>query len=66
LIFKIVREGVDVWNESVRNQRDPITRAISATADELRYFLRTYPPELHEKSGSPQLPEKQQDRSISG
>lgn len=66
LIFKIVREGVDVWNESVRNQPDPITRAISATADELRHLLLTYPPEVPEKSASPQLPDKQQNRSICG
>lgn len=66
LIFKIVREGVGVWNESVRSQPDPITRAISATAGEIRYLLQTYPAEVPKKPASPQTPEKQQNRSISG
>jgi hypothetical protein len=64
LIFKVVHEGIDAWSESVKNQPDPITRAISETAGEIRELLQTYPVEVPARPASPPLPPKGQNRSI--
>ncbi len=58
LVFKVVAEGVEVWNESVKseNQPDPITCAVKATADEIKRLYDAYPTELLAKRDSTQLP----------
>jgi len=64
LIFRVVRDGIDEWHKSVENQPDAITRAVSATAGEIRELLQTYPGEAPVKPGLAQLTSERQNRRL--
>ncbi len=72
LIMRVVKgsddpSAPDPWNQDVTGpQPDTITRAVNATADAIKQLYETYPAELGAKPVSPQLPPKDQNRSITG
>jgi hypothetical protein len=61
LIMKVVKgsddeTAPDPWHEDVKTQPDTITRAVNATADEIKRLYDTYPAALSAGPASPQLP----------
>jgi hypothetical protein len=70
LIMKVVQgsddpDAADPWDKDVTGpQPDTITRAVNATADEIKRLYDTYPAELGAKRVAPQLPPTDQNRSI--
>jgi hypothetical protein len=70
LIMKVVKgsddeTAPDSWHEDVAGpQPDTITRAVNATADEIKRLYDTYPAELGARPASPELPPKRESRSI--
>jgi hypothetical protein len=61
LIMRVVRgsdddDASDPWHDDVSGQQpDTITRAVQATADDIKHFYDTYPSELGSRPAAPQL-----------